>query len=176
MTLPAFAAPRRSASTAGRRAMAAVLAPVLALALLAGCSVIRPPTEARGHKVDDDLLKELTPGTSTRADVTALLGSPTAKATFDDNTWIYVASVTRMRVGRMPGIDSQDVTVMTFDPKGVLQNIRRLNMDDSVPVDVVSRKTPTPGSDTTFLQELLGNVGRLNPGAPVGRTGGSPGG
>lgn len=146
------------------------LAAVLALALLAGCAAIKSPTQARGHKVDEDLLKELVPGTSSRADVTALLGSPTAHATFDDGIWIYVASVTRTQIGRMPGIDNQDVTVITFNDAGIVQNIRRLNQDDSVPVDVVGRATPTPGSETTFLQEFLGNVGRLNPGG-LGKSG-----
>ena len=158
MTSLAFAvAPSRT------RAVAAVLA----LALLTGCSYLRATPQARGHKVDDDLVKELVPGTSTRADVTALLGSPTAKATFDDSTWLYLASVTRSQIGRMPAVDSQQVTVFRFNEAGVLQEVRQLNKEDSVPVDVVSRETPTPGSEMTFLQEFLGNVGRLNPGAPA---------
>ncbi len=67
---------RAVSGRAGRwRALAPVGCALLAVVWLAGCSVIRSPTQARGHKVDEDLLKELTPGTSTRADVTALLGS-----------------------------------------------------------------------------------------------------
>ena len=104
----------------------------------------------------------------------ALLGSPTARATFDDTTWIYVASVTRTQVARLPGLESQDVTVISFTPAGVVEHIRRMNQDDAVSVDVVGRATPTPGSETTFLQEFLGNVGRLNPGGLGARTG--PGG
>jgi len=139
---------------------------ILALALLGGCSYFRASSQPRGHKVDDDLVKELVPGTSTRADVTALLGSPTARATFDDSTWLYLASVTRPQIARMPAVDSQQVTLVRFNEAGVLQEIRQMNKDDSVPVDVVSRETPTPGNEMTFLQEFLGNVGRLNPGAP----------
>jgi len=144
-----------------------LLPALLALVLLAGCSVVRTPTQARGHKVEDDLVKELVPGTSTRADVTALLGSPTAHAAFDDNVWIYVSSVTRSRIGRRPSVETQDVAVFTFRPDGVLQDIKRLSEDDSVPVDVVSRVTPSPGQDTTLLQEFFSNVTRLRPGAPA---------
>lgn len=151
------------------------MAAVLALIMLSGCSVIRSPMQTRGHKVDEDLLKELVPGTSTRADVSALLGSPTARATFDDATWIYASSVTRTQVARLPGLESQEVTVISFNQAGVLQTIRRLNQDDAVPVDVVGRATPTPGSETTFLQEFLGNVGRLNPGG-LGRAASAGGG
>ncbi len=171
MTSLAFLPMMPATVRAGLRTMTVLFA----LVLLSGCSMIAPPTQTRGHKVDEDLLKELVPGTSTRADVSALLGSPTARATFDDTTWIYMSSVTRTQVARMPGIDSQDVTVISFTPAGVLENIRRMNKDDAVSVDVVSRATPTPGSETTFLQEFLGNVGRLNPGG-LGRAGGGAGG
>lgn len=146
---------------------------VAALLATAGCSVIETPSYNRGHKVDTDLLKELVPGTSTRADVQALLGSPTKRATFDDSTWIYISSVTRRQIARRPGLDSQDVTVLTFSPQGTLQNIERLNMDDSLPVQVVDRETPSPGNERSFLQQLFGNLARLNPGIPAsGGTGG----
>ncbi|MEF8761734.1 outer membrane protein assembly factor BamE, partial [Stenotrophomonas sp. A3_2] len=84
---------------------------VLALGLcaLAGCSVRNPlhifdPTHVRrGALIEEEALRDLIPGTSSRADVTALLGSPTARATFDDNTWIYITQITSTRIGRTPG-------------------------------------------------------------------------
>ena len=142
-----------------------------AILVLAGCSAIEPPTQMRGHKVDEDFLKELTPGTSTRADVTALLGSPTIKASFDDNVWLYISSVTRTRIARLPALDSQDVIELTFTEGGTLKDIRRRNLDDAASVAVVDRATPTPGSETTLLQQLFGNVGRLSPGMPTSRAG-----
>jgi hypothetical protein len=44
-------------------------------------------------------------------------------------------------------------------------------MADAVPVAVASRTTPTPGNEASFLQQLLGNVGRFNPGGGMGSTG-----
>jgi outer membrane protein assembly factor BamE (lipoprotein component of BamABCDE complex) len=109
-----------------------------------------------------------------------LLGSPTAKAVFDDNTWIYISEVTQPRIGRIQGVNSQHVVVMTFDQGGVLRDVKRLDQDDGKPVDVVSRATPSPGSESTFLQQLLGNVGKYSPtgGAPInaGGSGNSVGG
>ena len=147
---------------------------LLLLALLSGCSVVATPRQLRGNKVDADQLKELVPGTSTRADATSLLGSPSARATFDDNTWIYISETTRTRVGRTPGVMAQDVTVLTFDQAGVLRGVKRLNEDDSRPVDVVSRTTPSPGSEASFMQQLLGNVGKFGTGTGGG-SGGSGG-
>ena len=68
--------------------------------LVGGCSFFAAKPQLRGNRVDADQLKELVPGTSTRTDVTALIGSPTARATFDDNTWIYISEVTRPRIAR----------------------------------------------------------------------------
>ena len=147
---------------------------LLLLAAVPACSVIETPRTFRGNKVDPDQLKELVPGTSTKADVTSLIGSPTAKATFDDNRWIYISETTRTRVGRTPGILAQEVTVLNFTEAGVLRNVEKLGQDDSRPVDVVSRATPSPGSEASFMQQLLGNVGRFSTGA-AGIGGGSGG-
>jgi outer membrane protein assembly factor BamE (lipoprotein component of BamABCDE complex) len=146
---------------------------LLACVLLGGCSLISAKEQIRGIRVDADQLKELVPGTSTRADVTALIGSPTARATFDDNTWLYVSEVTRPRIARTEGVLSQSVVVMSFNDQGVLQDVKRLNEDDSVPVSIVARQTPSPGTEASFLQQLLGNIGRFNafgatPTAPSG--------
>ena len=151
----------------------------LCLLLLAGvtsgCSVFAPPAQLRGNKVDAEQLKDMVPGTSTRADATSLLGSPTAKATFDDNTWIYISEKTQPRVGRTPGIASQDVVALTFDDRGVLRGVKHLTQDDAKPVSVVSRATPSPGSEASFLQQLLGNVGRFSTGPAAGGSSGGSG-
>lgn len=138
--------------------------------------MFQAPSQLRGNRVDADQLKELVPGTSTKADVTALIGSPTARATFDDNTWLYVSEVTRSRIGRVQGVVSQQVVKLTFNDQGVLHDVKRLDKDDSVPIAMVSRTTPSPGTEASFFQQLFGNIGRFNafgqqPQAP---TGGAP--
>ena len=107
---------------------------LLACLLVGGCSFFQAQSQLRGNHVDADQLKELVPGTSTRADVTALIGSPTARATFDDNTWLYISEVTRPRIARVQGILNQNVTVLSFNDQGVLQDVKQLNKDDAIPV------------------------------------------
>jgi len=150
---------------------------LMACVLLCGCAFFEAPAQLRGNHVDADQLKELVPGTSTRADVTALIGSPTARATFDDNTWIYISEVTRPQIGRTQGVLSQAVLVLNFDDKGVLRDLKRLDQEDSLPVSVVSRTTPSPGTEASFLQQLFGNIGRFNalgPNQTTGPQGGAP--
>ena len=74
----------------------------------------------------------------------------------------------------MPGIVQQDVVVLTFDAGGVLRGVKKLSKDDGRDVSVVARATPSPGSEASFLQQLLGNVGKFNTGG--GGTGKTPGG
>ena len=129
---------------------------------LAGCSVFERKDQIRGNRVDADQMKELTVGTSTRNDVAALLGSPTLHATFDDNTWLYISELTRPRIGGTQSVEEQRVVALTFDDKGVLRGIVTKNQDDSIPVTMVDRKTPSPGSEASFLQQLFGNIGRFS--------------
>ena len=130
--------------------------------VLGGCSLFQAEPQLRGNHVDADQLKELVPGTSTRADVTALIGSPTAKATFDDNTWIYISEVTRPQIARTQGVLSQTVRGAEFNDQGVLRDVKQLDEDDLLPVSVVARTTPSPGTEASFLQQLFGNIGRFN--------------
>jgi outer membrane protein assembly factor BamE (lipoprotein component of BamABCDE complex) len=146
------------------------------LPLLTACSFFAAPIVPHGNRVDADMLKELVPGTSTRTDVTALLGSPTTRATFDDNQWIYVGQTVQSRIGQTPGVRSQDVVVLSFNDQGVLQGLKHLTLADSKPVAMAAGATPSPGSEASFMQQLLGNVGRFTAGAPGAGTigGGGP--
>jgi outer membrane protein assembly factor BamE (lipoprotein component of BamABCDE complex) len=144
---------------------------VTTILLASGCSWLGPPPQVRGNRVAVEQLQELVPGTSTRADVTALIGSPTTRAPFDDNTWIYVSEVTQPRIGRTLGVLDQHVVVLSFNEQGVLREVQTRGRDDALPVAVVERTTPSPGTEASFLQQLFGNIGRFN----AGGLGASPG-
>lgn len=146
---------------------------LIACLLLSSCGWLMPAPQLRGNKIDPDSLKELTPGTSTKADVSAIIGSPTARDTFDDNTWLYISELTQPRIGRVLGELQQNVVVVNFDDKGVLTTIKKYDKADSLPVAVIARTTPSPGTEASFMQQLLGNIGRYNPlgGAGAGGSG-----
>lgn len=154
----------------------AVLAAGL-LVSLAGCAtdLFSYPPQVRGNRVDADVLAQLVVGTSTRQDVSAALGSPTAKATFDDNTWLYISEITKPVIGAFQGVEDQEVYAIAFDDKGVMTGVTKRSMKDSLPVDVVARTTPSPGTEASFMQQLLGNVGRFSPGVIGPQNEGAPG-
>lgn len=149
---------------------AARLALIALLLPLAGCSASfwSFPSQPRGEQVEPNDLAQLIPGTSTRKDVAALLGTPTNPATFDPNTWIYVSQVTHPVIGGTQGVGSQHVYAFTFDQAGVLRKITVKDKADALPVQVVSRTTPSPGTHASFFQQLIGNIGRFNPAGTPG--------
>ncbi len=158
--MPLSSRPRRPAL----KAAAASRGVLLALALgLGGCSVIDAPPVSRGHRVADDQLKELVPGVQGRADVQALLGTPTARGTFDDNQWYYISATSRARPMQQESISQQRVVVVEFDDAGKLRQVRELGESDGRNVSFVARETPVPGNERSLLQALFGNVGRFNP-------------
>jgi outer membrane protein assembly factor BamE (lipoprotein component of BamABCDE complex) len=145
---------------------------------LAGCSLFDPPRDTRGARLDPELVKELVPGVQTRRDVLALLGTPTVTPAFDDITWYYVGGMTRQRVGRQQAIESQEVVAVTFTLEGVVEKVETLTLADAQSVRLVSRETPTPGTERNLMQQLFGNIGRFGTGAertPGGGSGGGPG-
>lgn len=149
---------------------------LLAAALvIGGCAMVAPTRETRGHRVEPHQLEELVPGVQTRADVAALLGSPSITAPFGDDSWFYVSSVTRTRVGRTQAVEEQTVVAIRFDERGVVQKVETLGLEDAADITPVARVTPTPGNDRSFLQLLFGNIGRFSPGSDSVRTPGSGG-
>ncbi len=148
---------RRAATTP--RAAAALLLPLLLLA--GGCSFFDAPPVQRGNRVDPEELSQITPGVQTRQDVQALLGSPSARSTFDDREWYYISAITRQRPGRLLARSDQRVVAISFDDSGKVRAIRELTGADQREVAFASRETPVPGNDRTLLQELFGNIGRF---------------
>ncbi len=133
------------------------------LGALGACGPLAPPTQVRGNPVDPDQLAELVPGVSTRADARSLLGTPTSKATFDDNTWIYIGQVTKPIVASTLEVAKQEVVLLTFDDKGVLRAIKTLGQKDALPVRVVDRITPSPGGNVSAWDQIVSGIGMINP-------------
>ncbi|MCX7685537.1 MAG: outer membrane protein assembly factor BamE [Acetobacteraceae bacterium] len=159
--------PARPVNAARLRMPAAALAALL----LAGCSVFETPIQRRGQQVEAEELAQLVPGTSTRADVLALLGTPSATGTFDGEHWYYISAVTRALPGRTLAVEDQRVVAIRFADSGAVAEIRTLGREDGRDIAFTSRETPTPGTERTLLQQLFGNLNRLSPGAAAGRPG-----
>jgi outer membrane protein assembly factor BamE (lipoprotein component of BamABCDE complex) len=163
------------------RALPRTSAPkILALLALAGValSACAPTIARQGFQVQDSAPKDLKVGMDTKSTVLEKLGSPSAIATFDPNTWYYVTQTTERYTYHMARVTSRDVTVITFD-KGSekLTKLDTVGLKDGRKIAYNERVTPTRGRSLTVLEQLLGNVGRTvlpetdneGPNGPSGR-------
>ena len=159
---------------------------VLAL-MLGGCSYLPPapelprdvfttPITNRGHAVTQDQLAQINPGVTTRADVQALLGSPSQTGTFSDDNWYYISGTTQLRPARAIALRAQNTVAISFNGNGTVSGVRQINLREMPNVDFVGRETPSPGNERSLLQALFGNVGRFGPtpGGQPASVGGPP--
>ncbi len=146
-----------------------VLVAALVATVLGACS---PMKVTRGNLVDDDRLAGIRAGTSRQSDVAVILGSPTAVATFDPNTWYYIGQRTEQTAFLDPEVTERRVLIVRFDDAGVVRELEELGADDGQEVQLSARETPTAGRDLSFLEQMLGNIGRFSggdrPAAPGG--------
>jgi len=71
-------------------------------------------------------------------------------------------------VNRQAMSSMQKVVAINFDETGSVSNVQRLELADGKVVQHVARVTPSPGKELSFLEQLLGNVGKFNRGAGKG--------
>jgi outer membrane protein assembly factor BamE (lipoprotein component of BamABCDE complex) len=152
------------------------LAITLALGLALGACV--PTIDNHGHAVDPDVLSQITPGVTSREEVLRLLGSPSSLSAFDDSEWYYISQRTERMSFYQSEITSQDVVAINFDKSGVVDSVDQHGLDEARAVDPSPDKTKTLGNELSFLQQILGNVGRFNSdqNGPGNRTPQAPGG
>lgn len=149
--------PVPGAARYGKHRMAACL--LAASLVAAGCET---RIDVRGFVPDDDSLSQLQIGVQQRDDVRDLLGTPSTIAPFGDETWLYISRRTSSRVFFEPTVLEQQVVAIVFDERGVVSNIRKLALSDGKIINHVARATPAPGKELSFLEQLVGNVGRFN--------------
>ncbi len=131
---------------------------LIALISLTGCETIN----IHGHEVDQDQLKNINVGKTTKKQVAEIFGTPSAVSTFNSNTWFYMSDTTSTRAFFSPTILKSNVTRIEFDDKGIVQTLESLTEADRVLVSHVYRTTPTAGYKFGVIEQLFGNIGRFN--------------
>ncbi|KAA9005678.1 outer membrane protein assembly factor BamE [Histidinibacterium aquaticum] len=141
----------------GRSVLAAI---VLGTALAtAACS---PLYRNHGFVPSPEELQALQPGVDTRETITTTIGQPTTSGVLGEGAFYYVESRFR-RVGPFePEEIERQIVAMDFDPSGVLRNIERYGLEDGRAVVLTRRITDDGLRDTTFLRQLLGNIGNVS--------------
>jgi outer membrane protein assembly factor BamE (lipoprotein component of BamABCDE complex) len=106
--------------------------------------------------IADEQTLALVPVGSSREQVLLSLGTPSATATFDREVFYYISQKRERKVAFMkPSLISQSVLAIYFDKKGTVAQRSNYTMQDGKVVDMISRTTPTGGTELTFLQRIL---------------------
>ena len=64
------------------------------------------------------------------------------------------------------------VYVVNFDDQGVVKAVDHKALEDGKEITPVARATPAPGSELSFLEQLIGNLGKFNGSGGGGSSGG----
>ena len=142
-----------SSRTSRRLTLAGFAVPLV----LAGCT---PIVANRGNMLDEDRITQVKAGSSSKNDVFEALGSPSIVSTFDDNTWYYVGQRTEREAFFKPVITDRKVIAVQFDDTDHVKSLDRIGLDQAVEVEPLEQTTPAVGRDITFMEQLIGNIGR----------------
>jgi outer membrane protein assembly factor BamE (lipoprotein component of BamABCDE complex) len=146
--------------------MYAALIVGLAAATLPGCSV---PIDQRGNLPEPKTLAEIKPGVTDKASITALLGSPSTIASFDDTTWYYISQKSEELAFFRPEARDPEVIAVVFDKDGIVKDVHKTTSKAPHTIEPVARTTPAPGKELSFIEQLIGNFGKFNTNSAAGK-------
>jgi outer membrane protein assembly factor BamE (lipoprotein component of BamABCDE complex) len=147
------------------RLLGTALALTLTAALTGACA---DNITSRGQIPEPEDIAQLEPGRTSKDDVLRLLGTPSHVSSFREDTWYYIGHKSEAFAFFEPEILERKVLALNFDENGTLQKTQGLELADGQDIDPIDRETPTEGRELTFLQQMLGNIGRF-PGTNTGQ-------
>jgi len=137
--------------------------PLFAAALAAGVvlAACAPTRQVSGYQAIDHQPKDVKVGMDTKSTVLDQLGSPSAQSTFDPNTWYYVTQLTDGIAYHKPRVIRRQIVAITFDKESEkVTKVDTFSLKDGKTLAYNDRETPTRGRELSWIEQLLGNVGR----------------
>jgi outer membrane protein assembly factor BamE (lipoprotein component of BamABCDE complex) len=135
-----------------------------------------PAVEQRGNLPTAEKIAEIHPGSTTKDEVTKILGTPSSASIFNnDKAWFYISRRTSQTAFFEPDVLDQQVYIVDFDDNGVVKAVEHKGLEDGTPITPVARATPAPGRELSFLEQLIGNLGKFNGSSETTGGGGSSG-
>lgn len=126
-----------------------------------------PMTDVHGDALDPQTLASLQTGKTPYTEVQAKLGSPSSKAVFDGEDWIYIHSKQERKAFFKPEETQRTVTVLRFGRDGILREIETKTLADGRAIVPAAAETETNEKSLTVLDQMISNVGRMTTDAPV---------
>jgi outer membrane protein assembly factor BamE (lipoprotein component of BamABCDE complex) len=144
---------------------------IAALSLSSGCTRLK---SHQGYIGDQVLLSSVQPGVDNKESVQASLGRPTFVGQFDQNDWYYYSRDAKQLAFSQPVAENQYVLKVRFDKAGNVASVSQTGKELISKISPEGDKTPTLGRDTSFFEEIFGNIGAVGAGGGQGATPNSP--
>jgi outer membrane protein assembly factor BamE (lipoprotein component of BamABCDE complex) len=133
----------------------------LMLVMLAAVSACAPVYRNHGYVPSEEELALVEVGTDTRETVGQKIGRPSTSGLLNDVGWFYVQSRYKEFGPRQPKEVDRQVLAVTFNEAGTVENIARYGLEDGRVVEISRRVTETNVKGMSFIQQILGNFGRV---------------
>ena len=115
--------------------------------------------------------KSLIINETNKNDVVKILGNPSTKSLFDDNMWIFIEQKQTQselkNLGRME-IYINDILIVEFNDRGILQNKKLFNINDMEKVMVAKDTTEVTNKKRSFLYDFMSSM-RQKANDPLGQ-------
>ena len=115
---------------------------------------------SHGHVINENELKQINIGTTTRADILDMLGQPSFKGAFDTQKLYYSSQVMLQPVASTKQTQKRLIYIFTLDNKNILESIDLINKEDGLQIAHIDDKTPTPGDTFGILEQVFSNLRR----------------
>jgi outer membrane protein assembly factor BamE (lipoprotein component of BamABCDE complex) len=140
----------------------------IAVLLALGLGACVASVDNRGNLPEPEKLAQIQPGSTTRDQVVKILGTPSSTGVFNDKSWYYISRKTKRVAFLDPDVLDQQVYVVNFDGRGVVNSVDHKELKDGRDIQPAPGATPAPGRELTFVEQVLGNIGRFNRGSSRG--------
>ena len=105
--------------------------------------------------------KMLLVNSSNKNDIIRILGQPSSKSKFDNDTWIYIErkqTQSKLKnLGRMK-IYKNDVLVLDIDKYGILKNKEFYDLQDMNNLNIVRSKTQAGYNRSSFIYNFMSSM------------------
>ncbi len=134
----------------------------LMLGVLIGCAA---SFTNHGYAPTDTELEEVIVGVDNRASVEESIGRPASTGVLTESGWFYVSSRVRHYTYQAPEVIDRQLVAVTFNKRGLVENIERFTLEDGQVVVLSRRVTRSNIKGVSFIQQMLRNVGRTSLGS-----------
>ena len=129
----------------------------LGLATIGGCG---ERISSHGHIINENEMKQINVGTTTKADILDMLGQPSFKGAFDTQKLYYSSQVMLQPVASTKQTQKRIIYIFTLDDRNILQSIDLIDKEDGLQIAHIDDKTPTPGGAFGILDQAFANLKR----------------